>query len=321
MSNSTPSSCCHGQTHDSTAKIPKIELKRFDGAIEKWRAYRDWFISTIHNRENLSDANRLDYLQGTLVGEALRTIEAFAATNNNYKEAWKLLEETYDNERVLTLRHYTLLLETPRMKGNTPEEIRALLNRIQTHTLEFKALGEKIENWNTPLFHLIHTRLDNKTLREWNRRQEGKKMPRYETLIEFLREETSRIAPTFSSTQSSNYTRSHNNAQNKIGGHKNQGNHTVNFLTNEALCKLCKKTHQTHKCNELLMTTAPKRIEMIRKASLCLNCLNKGHRTRDCKAKTGEICNKRHHSLLHLNEDELQARRSTNPKMNGEVTS
>ena len=41
----------------------------------------------------------------------------------------------------------------------------------------------------------------------------------------------------------------------------------------------------------------------MKKSSACNNCLNFGHKTRDCKSsKRGRHCGSKHHSLLHLND-------------------
>lgn len=96
--------------------LPKIEAKKFDETFKSWRMYRDWFIQTIHDRENLTDAQRLDYLKRTVTGEAERAISAFQPSNENYAVAWKLLESTYDIEYILIFRHSDLLLETPVLK-------------------------------------------------------------------------------------------------------------------------------------------------------------------------------------------------------------
>lgn len=294
----------HGSANaEHITKIPKIELKKFDGSLEKWRSYRDWFLSTIHNRDGLSDANRLDYLQATLTGEAARTIEAFESTDSNYAEAWKLLEATYDNERILILRHYTVLLETPAMQKNSAEEIRNLLNRIQTHILAMKALGEKVEQWNTPLVHLIYTRLHKDTAREWNRRIEGSKMPNYETIVAFLREEAIRIAPMTMATQQSSGSRT---SQQRNGAARNNGQRVQALITTtEAPCPLCKEPHKISKCARFIALGTPDRIQAARQASLCLNCLRGSHKTSRCKSATCSTCKKRHNAMLHLTPEEL----------------
>lgn len=118
---------------------------KFDGTLENWRMYRDWFIQTIHNRENLTDAQRLDYLKRTFTVEAEKTINAFQLSDENYPVAWKLLESTYDIAYVLISLHCDLLLETPVMKKSSAEEIQKLTNHIQTQLLAMKAFGKKLE--------------------------------------------------------------------------------------------------------------------------------------------------------------------------------
>lgn len=152
--------------HNHT-KIPKIGLKTFDGSLEKWKPFHDWFKSNIDDQaRGLGDGVKLSYLQACLTGEAEKTIEGFEATNENYKEAWELLLATYDQKPLIINRHYELLLAIPKLTNATSESIRQLVNESQVHVRGMKVLGEPVEQWNTPLVHLILSKLDNNTRKE-----------------------------------------------------------------------------------------------------------------------------------------------------------
>lgn len=299
---------------DFLATLPRVDAKKFDGRLEDWRTYRDWFIQTIHNRHGLSNAQRLDYLKRTLAGEASNTISAFQATDDNYAVAWDLLQSTYDIEYILILRHYDLLTETPAMKNNSAEEIRKLLNTIQMHTLAMKALGERIENWNTPIVHTILKRLDKDTAREWNRKMQGNKMPRYEDILSFLREEATRLtsmAPSGMSQSAPSTSKSQGRTNRPQERHNGQRVRSLLTTTDGKLCPVCKEEHAIEKCSKFLSLTTPERIQEARKAALCLNCLRGNHKTRQCKSSTCSTCQGRHNAALHLTKEELTTIRAT----------
>ncbi|XP_063972071.1 uncharacterized protein LOC135159938 [Diachasmimorpha longicaudata] len=270
--------------HDYLKTIPRMEAKKFDGKIENWRTYRDWFVSTIHKRECLTDSERLDILKRTLEGEALATIEGFAVTDENFDVAWELLKDIYDVEWLLILRHFDLLMETPSMKKNSSGELRRVLNHVQTHALAMKALGENIEAWNTPLVHIILKRLHHDTYREWNRQKKGKKMPNYQELLEFLREESTKLTDVSpkSPINGSNTSATIMNKRSK----NNRDNMRTQVLltdTGETMCRICKEDHAVDTCAKLLALSTTDRIQAARQARLCLNCLTPGHKTRTCK--------------------------------------
>ncbi|XP_063994326.1 uncharacterized protein LOC135171778 [Diachasmimorpha longicaudata] len=302
----------HLANHDYYLSLPKMEVKRFDGKLENWRPWRDWFIPTIHNRDTLTDAQRLDFMKRTTSGEAANTISAFAITDENYKAAWKLLESTYDIEHVLVLHHYDRLMQTPVMKKNSAEEIRKLVNHVQTQVLAMKGLGEKVEHWDTPLVYTLLNRLDKETAKEWNRTQQGNKMPTYEELMNFLRKEAVKVT-SMTPTGAIPSISSNSNAQKqKNGNYKAHGQKAYSLLTSTAdkSCPLCKEQHMLENCRKFITLTVPERIQAARSTHLCLNCLRPNHKTRYCKCSTCATCQKKHNTLLHLAEADLGAIKS-----------
>ena len=79
-------------------KLPQIELPSFDGKPENWDSFWDHFGALIHNRTDLADVVKLNYLRGSLTGNALTLIEGLSTTDRNYKAAVELLSDTYENK-------------------------------------------------------------------------------------------------------------------------------------------------------------------------------------------------------------------------------
>ena len=71
--------------------------------------------------------------------------------------------------------------------------------------------------------------------------------------------------------------------------------------TGEIRCHFCGGNHLTAKCRSD-RTTPLQRRDKAMKAGLCLNCLQEGHFSRNCRLPKGcsrQGCGKRHHTLLH----------------------
>lgn len=65
------------------------------------------------------------YLVGVLRGEALKVIQGYIISNENYPHAWKLLKDTYDNQILIIETHLDELLNFPEItKENKAESIR-----------------------------------------------------------------------------------------------------------------------------------------------------------------------------------------------------
>ena len=55
-------------------KLPKLELRKFDGNVFTWQEFWDAFDSTIHQNEILQRPDKFNYLRSQLVGWANESI-------------------------------------------------------------------------------------------------------------------------------------------------------------------------------------------------------------------------------------------------------
>lgn len=67
-------------------------------------------------------------------------------------------------------------------------------------------------------------------------------------------------------------------------------------------CVAChNKRHPLYMCDKFKQLSIQKRIEVVKNAKLCYNCL-RSHRGSPCKFSTCSLCQKRHNTLLHLDK-------------------
>jgi len=67
-------------------------------------------------------------------------------------------------------------------------------------------------------------------------------------------------------------------------------------------CPLCQGDHKIYQCQKMRDLNIQSRINEIKRLNLCLNCLGRGHTVKNCKARNCKQCNKKHNSLLHLED-------------------
>ncbi|KAK0169021.1 hypothetical protein PV327_002770 [Microctonus hyperodae] len=59
-------------------------------------------------------------------------------------------------------------------------------------------------------------------------------------------------------------------------------------------CPICEEDgHATFSCTKLNSLPVPERIDAVKKANLCFNCLRQNHRTNECNKEYREICDLR----------------------------
>ena len=82
-----------------------------------------------------------------------------------------------------------------------------------------------------------------------------------------------------------------------------------------ANCGICKdEQHPLWKCEKFRGMQASSRRDYVKENNVCFNCLREGHRVTNClTAFTGtcRVCNRRHHSLLHEERADDQAKTKT----------
>lgn len=71
-------------------KLPDAPLPTFDGQFEHWLSFKNAFQNVIDSQADLSDIDKLHYLQSALVGDAANKIKLFTITSVNYARAWEV---------------------------------------------------------------------------------------------------------------------------------------------------------------------------------------------------------------------------------------
>nr|XP_046478563.1 uncharacterized protein LOC124217212 [Neodiprion pinetum] len=69
-------------------------------------------------------------------------------------------------------------------------------------------------------------------------------------------------------------------------------------------CPVCSNAHGVFKCSDFLQMSISDRIQGAEKKKICLNCLSKGHFSANCRSSGCERCQKKHNTLLHIEQHE-----------------
>ncbi|UYV72564.1 hypothetical protein LAZ67_9003720 [Cordylochernes scorpioides] len=109
-------------------KMPKLELPTFNGRLESWLSFKDLFFSAIGSNSQIPDIEKLQYLKGQLRGEALRLVNAFPITADNYVEVWQTLLTRYDNPKDLIFTQIDKALRLPKLADDNHNSMFKLLD-------------------------------------------------------------------------------------------------------------------------------------------------------------------------------------------------
>lgn len=171
---------------NNNAKLPKLEVPKFDGSFNNWSSFRDMFTSMVRNQACLTDGQKLQYLKPNVFNEAADIVSEYKITDANFDAAWAALEARYDNERLQIKAHLDTLFDQEIMLWESAEALRLLLRTTQKCLRSLKSFGGLVESWDWLLVHLICTRLDPKTRRYWELTHTSKEMATFQQLVTAL---------------------------------------------------------------------------------------------------------------------------------------
>ena len=157
----------------------------------------------------------------------------------------------------------------------------------------------------------VTSRLDPQTRLKWKEHIQGNTSPTMEELFEFLhcREkvlETNRLPTKIDRSErnvsrSDNQNRNHNNRQSNYQVNSNRP--AVTYAAMKPFCYICKGAHFMQSCIKLVKANLSERFNIVKNLNLCLNCLRSNHSVEKRNASMCKTCKKRHHTLLHRDDD------------------
>ncbi|XP_055591566.1 uncharacterized protein LOC129743554 [Uranotaenia lowii] len=281
----------------SRVKLPDIQLPSFGGKLREWVTFRDMFVSLINNNSQLSPIDKFSYLRSSVTDEALQEISSIEMTAANFQVAWNALEKRYENRKLIVKAHLDALFAIEPMRRENCESLNRLISDFDKNLQMLSKIGEQPENWSTLLAHMVCMRLDAVTLRQWETHHNSKEVPKYEKVMDFLRDQCLVLQSLLSNNApESEFRRS------KI---------TTTHLSSQlrGSCVFCGEPfHKVYQCRRFQHWSVNERLSEVRKHRLCINCLSTEHFVDSCLKDSCQLCRDKHHILLHFDKPSNFAR-------------
>ena len=234
-------------------------------------------------------------MKSALTGEAANKIKIFSVDGISFTNAWDLLERSYEVKRILISRHLSMILNLTVLEKENTSGLMKLADDIQQHIASLNSLGVTIGC--EMIVHIIESKMPKSALEKWEATLGRDEFPKPEQLYEFLYKTAISVSRR-EKTKFSDFEKGKNEPLIK----KTRKIPSIKaFVTGiSSNCIICKvKHHPIFLCDKFKKLPVSERIEKIRNAKLCYNCL-RSHRGSPCKFSNCTICQKRHNTLLHL---------------------
>ena len=279
-------------------RLPKIDVPSFDGNLLAWKTFWEQFTVAIHNRSDLSNAEKLVYLRQSVKGGTARAvIEGLSRTGDDYDEAVECLKNRYNRPRLIHQSHVKKIIDIPPIKNGNGKELRHLHDVAQQHLRALKSMG--FQPSGPFVTSILELKLDHVTMFEWQRHSSGSvDVPHYDELLGFIN-----LRAQASEHNAPEGTKKVQEEVRKKFVSKLAPTHTAHVAATDS-CVVCKtNTHPLFSCGKFKALPHESMMAAVRANDLCMNCLRPGHFVKHCKSvhKCRE-CQRPHHTLLHVNQ-------------------
>jgi len=232
-------------------------------------------------------------------------------TNENFLVAWKLVTQRYNNKQLIAMMHAKHLYQLPQVRKGDSSSMRQLINHVSSHMNALQALSLNVPIQDLMLNHLMLATLDPETQREWVLITASYiDIPSTTELLTFL-ESRCKALELLQLTQTLKMSTSTPRSSHPVGIKVSKPSYT--HVATKLQCALCKDYYRLFKCDKFLRMEVKQRLNHVKQSKLYLNCLQPFVKNHTCSKQVCFHCNKKHHTLLHLNvQSRPNSRGSTN---------
>ncbi|CAI6376040.1 unnamed protein product [Macrosiphum euphorbiae] len=285
----------------SFVKLQPLEIPTFTGKFDDWVTFHDIYCAMIHTNNCLSDIQKFYYLRNALEGEATSLIQNLETSSSNYEIAWKIITTRYNNTRMLIQTHTKRIFDLEPINKESAIKLKQLTDSLNGHMQALKSLNHDPYNWGALLLHVIYTKLDTNTIKQWEMETSREELPSVQMLMEFLGKRNQMLESVENARLLTVKQNESNYSLSKISKFGTSKKGASTFLsTYKMKCYMCQQPHPIYKCTIFLALDIASRIKKVDELKLCKNCLKKtDHHVNLCPSKKCTKCQQLHNSLLH----------------------
>ena len=290
----------NNQNNAISAKLPKLNLPKFDGTLLRWQEFWDSFGTAIHENSSLKPVDKLNYLKCSLEGRAKNCLEGLQITNENYTVAIQILQERFGDQQRVIKAHYASLNDLP---SCDPKNLQIIYDQIEKSLRSLEALGENVEN--NLLVCLIKSKLSEEIMFKLEEHKTSEEIWTVSLLRKklkwFISAQTSAKEDCCQGTKTKYMFKANRHISPPISTSEALFVSNKNTKTRQEIsapnCIYCHGDHWNDQCNEYKTVHARKS----KIKGCCFICFRKDHQMKDCRSKKKcFFCKKEkvHHSSL-----------------------
>ncbi|XP_031333985.1 uncharacterized protein LOC116163998 [Photinus pyralis] len=263
-------------------ELPKIKIPTFRSGYDNWAPFHDLFEKLIHSNEKLSNAEKMHYLKGHVDGEAARLIQHLMISEQNYVTAWKILQNRYNNKRLMVNTLLDRILEFSKMETAKASRLKWLHDTIHECLETISNLGMDTSSWGPMVIRITTKKWDSETNRLFEQSlKQPNEIPALGEVMQFMQTR-------FQSLEASGSMQSKDASPRYTWGN-----------TSTISCHYCQQEHRLEQCLKFKGLSINDRNKEVRERKICFRCLKHNSEEKCYSAYRCAECGYPHHTLLH----------------------
>ena len=294
--------------------LPRLTLEKFDGDPLHWPRWIALFKALVHDRRELSNAERLTHLQTSLTGAARHAVSGLLCDGSLYSEALRELQCQFGSRATVVQASLRSVLQLPAVRSNDIPGLTELSRALHATVNVLGSMHYTADLAATTNVTAIVAKLPTSLAWKWGEYIQTlqNQEPTMTDLNVWLRAQVAAARAVVSGPIAET-------DRGREAGRRNWGHKPVRAdrpagvsATAAALpedrvkggrCGYCEGSHRVEDCDELTRLSVDERVRAVMKRAMCFRCLEPSHRARECastqKCSQDGCASRRHHELLH----------------------
>ncbi|XP_064475618.1 uncharacterized protein LOC135389507 [Ornithodoros turicata] len=274
----------------SGAKLPKLEIPKYNGDLCSWQPFWEQFRDAIHTNRSLPQSEKFHYLRALSTGPAAAAIAGLQVTEACYEDALSLLKNRFGDKGRIEKEYLSRLRHLPTViSSNDVSSMTKLYDYLQANIRDLTSLGTPVSSYATMMSGIVLRSFPSDVAVDFHRRRATRTDPNKQetaeeelnTIIEFLKVEVE------SRERSNPSGKTEGRSRPPILQGRNSKIPSANVLQTSAhqnACFFCGSlSHPSTHCDSAMSLERKK--EKLKVARTCFRCTFAGHVSRECRRK------------------------------------
>ena len=268
-------------TKPERVRLPKLEITKFDGALENWLPFWNKFEAEIDSSDMVA-VTKFAYLKELLEPKVREGVDGLQFTTEGYKRAKNILKTEYGKVSEIVNTYIENIMALPVVVGSQPSKVHEFYHKLSYNVQSLESLGKLSECWG--LVRSVLNKLKG-IKADLVRGQTEWQTLGFPELVKAL-QTWKDIHPIPQNESPPPIKPPRKSFQIKQGASHQRG------------CVYCDdKSHKSSDCKECVSIEDRKR--KLRDKGLCFNCTGNHHRAAQCRSQTTCFnCKQKHHTSI-----------------------